>query len=115
MLSGVETCMRTHMKETMQTITSLDSPLIKRLLQLHEKKGRKEHQQCLVEGLRACETFFEHGMRIYHLFVTQAMQDKVPTQCPAHKVVVVSERVMSKISTSTTPSGMLAVFAIPSL
>lgn len=107
----------------MQTITSLDNPLIKRVMQLHEKKGRKEHQQCIVEGVRACETFFASGMRLYHIFVTQEMVAQLPATvktsadrpavCPSHKVVIVPERVMSKISTTTTPSGMLAVFAIP--
>lgn len=98
----------------MQTITSLDNPLIKRVMQLHEKKGRKEHQQCIVEGVRACATFFEQGIKLYHLFVTAELFDKVPVQCPSHKIVQVSERVMNKISTSATASGMLAVFSIPS-
>lgn len=97
----------------MQTITSLDNPLIKRVMQLHEKKGRKEHQQCIVEGVRVCETFFESTMRLYHIFVTQQMLDKVHPKCPQHKIVVVPDRAMNKISSATTPSGMLAVFAIP--
>ena len=98
---------------SMQTITSLDNPLVKRVIQLHEKKGRKEHQQCIVEGLRACETFFASNLRLYHLFVTDKMVTHIPPSCPQHKIVVVAERVMNKISTTTTPSGMLAVFAIP--
>lgn len=100
-------------KEPMQTITSLDNPLIKRVMQLHEKKGRKEHQQCIVEGIRACETFFENNMRLYHIFVTQEMLTKVHPKAPQHKIVIVAERVMNKISTATTPSGMVAVFSIP--
>lgn len=97
----------------MQTITSLDNPLIRRVIQLHEKKGRKEHEQCIVEGIRACATFFEQNIRPYHIFVTENMLDKVPATCPRHKIVIVPERVMNKISTTTTTSGMLGVFPIP--
>lgn len=97
----------------MQNVSSLSNPLVMRAVQLHEKKGRMAHQQCLVEGIRAIGAFFDAGRQIYHLFVTEDMLSKVPQACPQHKIVLVPERVMRKITTATTASGMVAVFALP--
>jgi len=97
----------------MQPISSLSHPLVKRAIELLHKKGRQEHQQCVVEGVRACATFFAAKQQLYHLFITENMKDKVPAGCLERKIVVVSERVMKEISPTVTPSGMIAIFSIP--
>lgn len=99
--------------QNINSVTSLSNPLVMRAVQLHEKKGRMAHQQCLVEGVRAISSFFDAKRQIYHLFVTEDVVDKVPQACPQHKVVLVTERVMRKITTAMTPSGMVAIFVIP--
>lgn len=97
----------------MRLISSLDNPLVRRALELHHKKGRIEHGQCLVEGVRATAAFFAAERQLYHLFVTQDLVGQVPQDCPDHKVVVVSERVMGKISLGSSASGILGIFVIP--
>lgn len=97
----------------MQRISSLSNPLVHRATQLLHKKGRQEHQQCVVEGMRACATFFAAGRQLYHLFVTETMLDKVPKECPERKIVIVTERVMKAISPTVSPSGMVGIFSIP--
>ena len=97
----------------MISITSLTNPLIKHVVDLHDKKGRTEHQQCIVEGLRACQTFFQAGMALHRLFVTEEMLESVPAECPEHKLVLITDSIMKKMSTSSTPSGMLGVFLLP--
>lgn len=98
----------------MISITSLINPLVKQVVDLHDKKGRLHYQQCIVEGVRACQTFLKAGIPLYRLFVTETLLDAIPDQCQEHTLVLVTDRIMKKISTSNTPSGMLGIFGIPS-
>lgn len=98
-------------------INSLENALIKRVVDLHDKKGRQLNRQCVVEGLRAIETFVNAKMSIAHLFITQQiieqLGDKIFSFCPEEKIIVVTDAVMKKMSVSSTPSGMLGVFYLP--
>lgn len=100
---------------SIKQITSLENPLIKRVVDLHDKKGRTLHRQCMVEGLRANETFIKAGLNLSHLFVTQqALETQGVVQlCPEEKLILVTFAVMKKISLTTAPSGIVGVFYIP--
>lgn len=98
---------------SIKQIMSLDNPLIKRVVDLHDKKGRSINRQCIVEGLRANTTFVQAGVSLSHLFVTEQALSQVSSLCPQEKLILVSEAVMKKISLSTTPSGIVGVFYIP--
>lgn len=96
----------------MKVITSVHNEQIKSIAQLHTAKGRLKQQQFLAEGKRILEGFARAGWKPTMLFTTeihiataQALFDQEP--------VVVSEAVMKKISTATTPSGIVAVFSFP--
>lgn len=100
---------------SIKQITSLDNSLIKRVVDLHEKKGRTLHRQCVVEGLRANETFIKAGLNLSHLFVTQQAleHEGVAQLCPEEKLILVTFAVMKKISLTSTPSGIVGVFYLP--
>ncbi len=86
---------------------------LKRVRQLHSSTGRKEQGLFIVEGLRAISTVLSAGFEIEAFFCTQEMFGTAQSIMPAKKIVVIEEALMKKISTATTPSGLLAVFKIP--
>ncbi len=94
-------------------ITSVTHPLVKMIVELHDKKGRREHKAFTVEGYRACTEFSENKYTLLHLFASPTEASKVQNLFPDTPVVTVADRIMDKISTATTPSGILAVFALP--
>lgn len=96
----------------MKHITSVTNPLIKKVRALHTKEGRTLYKLCLAEGLRTVETFLNSPYILEMLYITDTFLEWV--QCiPQEKVTLVSESVMNKLSTSTTPSGVLGIFKIP--
>ncbi len=94
-------------------ITSVTHPLVKMIVELHNKKGRREHKAFAVEGYRACTEFSENKYTLLHLCASPAEASKVQNLFPDMPVVTVADRIMDKISTATTPPGILAVFALP--
>ncbi|MGC2310573.1 MAG: RNA methyltransferase [Candidatus Babeliaceae bacterium] len=98
----------------MKIISSLSNPTIKRVVSLHETQNRQTLQNCIVEGIRAIQTFLEAHQEIRELYITQKWLEQAITLCPEEKINTVSDAVMKKISTATTPSGILAIFSIPS-
>ncbi len=94
-------------------ITSTAHQLVKLVVELHEKKGRKAYKAFIVEGYRACQEFAENNYTLLHIFAAPAETSKVQTLFSRTPVVTVADRVMEKMSTATTPSGILAIFALP--
>ncbi len=90
-------------------VTAIDNPLIKDLTALHDASGRRQVGAFLVEGRRAIAGLLTAGWKPLQLCVRQG--EDVPTDWPA--VVTLGERAAAKASTASTPSGYLAVFAIP--
>lgn len=89
----------------MDIITSLQNEAIKDIVKLHTSAGRKKQKRFMVEGKRAIDTFITCGYQPLELYCTEDHTFKGAT--------VVSETVMKKISTATTPSGVIAVFSLP--
>lgn len=96
----------------MKHITSLDNPEIKQLVKLRTKKGRSLQQRYLAEGIRACSTLIKKHT-LLHLYVTELTLAHASELIPASTITIVSEAVMQKISTTTTPSGIIGVFQLP--
>lgn len=94
-------------------ITSRLNPLIKHVLTLHAAKGRKQEGQCIVEGLRACTTAIQYGWKPEYVFLSPAANDQHGHLFEESKILLVEPHIMEKISTTTTPSGILCVFPIP--
>ena len=97
----------------MKTITSRTNPEIKKVAALHQVKHRAAAQQFIAEGVRVCSTLIKAGNKPHALYVTENMVETARTLVPEKMMVQVDPHVMEKISTATTPSGMLGVFAIP--
>lgn len=92
----------------MAAITSPDNPLVKRLVSLHDRKGRDEHGLFLVEGRRAVGTYVDAGWKPAYLLVGETHE--IPDGWAATPV---ADRVLAKCSAAVTPSGYLAAFVIP--
>ena len=97
----------------MKTITSRQNQEIKDLVKLKLQKERKKQNKFLAEGIRVCKTLIEAGSTLENLYITENMLDKAKKLTLADKITVVSEPVMAKISSVSTPSGILGVFQIP--
>ncbi len=95
-----------------ESITSLTNPLIKGIARLHEAKERRQKKLCIIEGTRAIKTGLTR-LKLHKIVCTAAGLDEALQLTNVRNIVCVSSDVMKKISTATTPSGILAVFGIP--
>ncbi|MGZ6254811.1 MAG: TrmH family RNA methyltransferase [Candidatus Chromulinivorax sp.] len=85
---------------------------VKHLVNLQDKKYRYEHQQFLVEGTRACKQLLEKYTPIA-LYMTEDYYKHHEFAQFTELIVGVTDRVMEKICPSKNPSGICAVFAMP--
>lgn len=97
----------------MSMITSVANETVKDICSLKTPKGRKELGQFVAEGFRTIQTFVQHGYKPLATYVTKEQFDKASTFLDHWTFIEVSEAVMSKMSSATTPSGILSVFALP--
>jgi TrmH family RNA methyltransferase len=93
-------------------ITSTTNQRIQKIVRLHTVQGRKEQGLFLLEGERALRTASEK-LLIQELYCTEQMSTAAHQIAQAHQITLLSDSVMKKISTATTPSGLLGIFAIP--
>lgn len=107
----------------MKKITSKDNPEIKDVVKLLDKKGREKSNRFLAEGLRTVSALIESGITIEKLYVTEKniplIQDlniKIKDMNNVTKQItptIVDDAVLSKISFTQSPSGIIAVFNTP--
>lgn len=98
----------------MLLVTSPTHQLVKKIASLASKKGREKHKLFCAEGTRTITTIIaSQKIQLVHLICTQPMHEEAQALASAGKLIVVSDAIMNKISSSTTPSGILAVFSIP--
>ncbi|HYE03888.1 MAG TPA: RNA methyltransferase [Planctomycetota bacterium] len=91
------------------TELSPDHRLVKDAVRLHRPDGRREQRAFLVEGLRAIEPFLAAGWEPQAVFARGDVD--YPTAWPTpHRV---GARAATKLSQATTPSGLVARFALP--
>lgn len=97
----------------MNTITSRSHDKIKYAVRLQQKKYRNEYQQFIAEGVRTCMTLMTAGVELIDLFITEKNIAEIEDIIPEKHVTIVPDAVMDKLTSATTPSGFLGVFAIP--
>lgn len=97
----------------METISSLANETVKEVCSLKTPKGRKELGQFIAEGFRTIQTFVQHGYEPVATYTTQEQIVKTHSFIKHSPIILVTELVMDKMSSATTPSGILSVFAIP--
>ncbi len=99
----------------MKTISSRTNPAIKQVASLHSKKGRITYKQFIAEGIRTCSAFINQKQLPVTLYVTQDHLANAQKLLSDDRIVVVDPHVMEKISSATTPSGIVGVFSIPAV
>ena len=93
-------------EDIMKNITSKDNPAIKRVKKLYKKAFRDECGLFLAEGERLVFDAVKSGAEIETLFVTEKFSN---VNITAESVYTVDEKIMSDISDTSSPQGILAV------
>jgi TrmH family RNA methyltransferase len=96
----------------LQTIHSTDNDYVKHVTSLHKAKYRAEKKQFIAEGFRTIATIIKAGYQPITVFVTDEFLYDAQQLTNDKCITIVSAQVMKKISTSVSPSGLLALFAI---
>ena len=97
----------------MKTITSRLNKEIKLVHSLRNTKSRKKHNAFIAEGVRTVATLVKANQTLQQLYVTQHQLKAAEKLVVSNNITLVDAHVMEKISTATTPSGIVGVFEIP--
>lgn len=76
---------------------------------LHLKKFRKEHRLFLAEGIKSVTEFLNSGYQIETIYCTDALAPNLNNISRKIKLVTINETELQKITTLTTPQGVLAI------
>lgn len=94
-------------------ITSINNELVKQVSKLQQKKYRDEEKKFLLEGFKPIEEAFKSGIEIEKVFVNREIDLKSRLGLPAQQqkvdVILTTEAVLKKISTTDTPPEAVAV------
>jgi TrmH family RNA methyltransferase len=99
-------------------LTSRQNPLIKRLRQLQQAKGRRQQECLLLEGTHLLEAALAHLERLEWVGATEAWQKKHPQLWrralnQSQDSAAVSPEVLGALATTVTPDGVAAVIRDP--
>lgn len=94
-------------------ITSIQNPAVIAATKLHQRKYRYAQQRFLAEGARVCTTLIEANITLDTLMVTEKMLAQAQQFTDSSHIIIINESVMRKISTATTPSGIVGIFNMP--
>jgi TrmH family RNA methyltransferase len=98
----------------MKQITSAQNPEIIAVAKLQQSKERAAQNKFTAEGVRTITTLIEGGYQPTALYCTQELADQAQKIVAEKTICLVNNAIMNKISQSSTPSGIVAVFPIPS-
>ncbi|GEB33527.1 MULTISPECIES: 23S rRNA (guanosine(2251)-2'-O)-methyltransferase RlmB [Brevibacillus] len=97
-----------------EIITSVQNPLVKRLHQLLDKKGREEQGRFLVEGAHLVEEALKSGAHVVTVLYDQernldpACQRALANHPQDTQVIAASAAVLAKLSETKSPQGIVA-------
>jgi TrmH family RNA methyltransferase len=94
-----------------EPISSTSNPSVKALRRLATRKGRTATGLAIAEGPHLVEAVREAGIVVRQLVTTDGAD--IDRHGDAETVLVVSPNVLAAVSTTRSPQGPLAVFAIP--
>lgn len=97
----------------MKLIESTQNPAIKHVVKLHNKAYRYEHETFIAQGYTTCMTLIEQKYKLLELYITETAYKKHLSAIEQINPTIVSDHIMQKISTTKTPSGIVALFALP--
>ena len=94
----------------------LSKNILKQLLALQTKKGRKLKEKFLVEGARLCQEALESEWRVEQIYCSADFKEsengkKLLAQAKPKKInpLLVQEKVIRKIAETQTPQGIVAL------
>lgn len=87
------------------SITSVTNPKVKKVVELHHKKGRRQHGCYIIEGIHLIEEAIMHNAIFESLFIEENQEIPDVACC----VYTVTADVMKKIATTKTPQPILGV------
>ncbi|MCX5923261.1 MAG: RNA methyltransferase [Candidatus Dependentiae bacterium] len=94
-------------------IQSLTNPKVKHIIHLHTKTYRYEHRQFIAQGLKTCISLMQGGYQLHSIYLNQETYERHGDNFPTDGIVLVTDAIIDKISTTMTPSGVVAVFEMP--
>lgn len=101
----------------MKTITSTQNPEIISTAALADGKERQRQNKFIAEGVRTCSALLASSLKLHKLYIqadrVQQLLPQLQSNINNDKIILVTENVMNKISQSSSPSGIVAVFELP--
>lgn len=97
----------------MKKIVSIHNETVKHIVKLQAKSYRHKHQQFIAQGFSVCNTLLQQSYLPVAFYVTEQVLQKAQPIIEGNIATIVSDAVMNKISTATTPSGIVGIFQIP--
>ncbi len=91
-------------------ITSRQNPLIKKIVSLKEKKGRREHGLYIVEGIKQVREALLAGCEVELAVFSENFSALSDFPC---ETAIVSQSVFEKLSEEKAPQGVLALVRLP--
>ena len=87
---------------------------IKRICSLKNNKGRREHNQFLIEGYLLVKTYLESQAEMVGVYYTKSFKQHHKSFISLSKgseysPVLINEKLMSKLSDTVTPSGIIGI------
>lgn len=94
-------------------IESKENLIIKDIKKLKDKKGRKEEQNFIIEGLRFCEEAILAKVEIKYIVYSEKIEDKVQDLLkelnPEVKIIKTTHNILKTLCNTDNPQGILAV------
>ncbi len=97
---------------TYKKISSATNPVIKAIVKLHTASERKKRGLFIIEGQRALSTALTK-LPPEALYCTEKMLPQAEKLIQNGEIFLVTDSIMKKISTTSSPSGLLAIVPIP--
>ena len=100
----------------MERLTSTQNQLVKELMQLRERRGRREAGCFMVEGVRFVQEAFRSGAPIVRLLADDAgmsILSALLQTYPGPEPIWVASHILEKLSDTKTPQGVIAVVRLP--
>ncbi|MBM18208.1 MAG: hypothetical protein CL947_04035 [Epsilonproteobacteria bacterium] len=97
----------------MQKITSQQNDTIKHIVKLQSTSYRNKHKQFIAQGYSVCKTLIDQQYQLIDIYMTESAWNKYHETYTDLPITLVTDAIMHKISTTVTPSGIVAVFALP--
>ncbi|MCL4380278.1 RNA methyltransferase [Candidatus Dependentiae bacterium] len=97
----------------MKQLSATSNDTIKKIVALHDAKGRKEQQQFIAHGIRTIQTLLQAGYQPMVLCATAEYYHQAMALAPSATLLGITDAVARTITPSTTASGIVATFAIP--